>query len=92
MKKDKIELTPRQNVVRRLKIAEGHLRKIIEMVEDGTYCIDVMQQTSAVRSAIKKAEEVLLINHLNSCVVDALTSGGQKKVISELEQVFRKID
>jgi len=85
-------LTTRQNVSRRLKIAEGHLRKIIEMVENDTYCIDIMQQTSAVRSAIKKAEEVLLLNHLNHCVVNALSSDGKEKAIAELGQVFRKID
>ena len=82
--------TPRQDVVRRLKIAQGHVGKIIEMVENGTYCIDIMQQTSAVRSAIKKAEEILLMNHLNSCVVNAIKNNGKDKAIDELVQVFRK--
>lgn len=82
--------TPRQDVVRRLKIAQGHVGKIIEMVEDGVYCIDIMQQTSAVRSAIKKAEEVLLMNHLNNCVVNAIKNNGKDKAIKELIQVFRK--
>ena len=77
IKKEKA--TPRQDVVRRLKIAQGHVGKIIQMVEDGTYCIDIMQQTSAVRSAIKKAEEVLLLNHLNHCVVNAIKNNGKDK-------------
>jgi DNA-binding FrmR family transcriptional regulator len=88
IKKEKV--TPRQDVVRRLKIAQGHVGKIIQMVEDGTYCIDIMQQTSAVRSAIKRAEEVLLLNHLNSCVVNAIKNNGKDKAIEELVQVFRK--
>lgn len=82
--------TPRQDVVRRLKIAQGHIGKVIEMVEDGVYCINIMQQTSAVRSAIKKAEEVLLLNHLNHCVVNAIKSNGKDKAIKELVQVFQK--
>ncbi|MFZ4632545.1 MAG: metal-sensitive transcriptional regulator [Patescibacteria group bacterium] len=84
--------SPRQDVSRRLKIVAGHLNKVIEMVDEGIYCIDILQQTSAVRSAIKRAEEVLLINHLNSCVVSALKSGANKKTADELASVFRKLD
>lgn len=87
----KTKLTPRQNVVRRLKIVAGHLNRVIKMVEDGVYCIDVLQQTAAVRSAVKHAEEVLLVNHLNHCVVKAIKSNSQAKAIEELAQVFRKI-
>jgi DNA-binding FrmR family transcriptional regulator len=85
-------LLPRQDVARRLKIAAGHLHKTIEMVEGGIYCIDILQQTSAVRSAIKKAEEVLLVNHLNHCVADAMSTNRKGKAIEELAQVFRKVD
>lgn len=88
------KLTPREDVARRLKIVEGHLRKTIEMVESGVYCVDVLQQTSAVRSAVKKAEEVLLANHLNSCVVRAIQGkgDGKDKAVAELMQIFRKLD
>ena len=87
---NKKQLTPRQNVARRLKIAEGHIKKIIEMVESDVYCIDVLQQTSAVRSAIKKAEEVLLLNHLNHCLIKAINSNNKEKAFKELLEVFRK--
>lgn len=83
--------SPKQNVVRRLKIIAGHVAKIIKMVENGTYCIDILQQTSAVKNALKKAEEILLINHLNSCVINALKSGADKKTAEELGRVFRKL-
>ena len=92
MKKEK--LLPKQDVSRRLKIVEGHIRKIIDMVDSGVYCIDILQQTSAVKSAIKKAEEVLLTNHISHCVVNAINSnsGDKEKAIEELAQVFRKIN
>jgi len=90
MKKE--QLSPKQDVARRLKIASGHLKKIIDMVDNGVYCIDILQQTAAVRSAIKKAEEVLLVNHISHCVVNAINSNGKEKAIKELEQVFRKIN
>ena len=86
----KEKATPRQDAVRRLKIVQGHVGKIIEMVESGVYCIDIIQQTAAVRSAIKKAEEVILLNHLNHCVVNAIKNNGKDKAIEELIQVFRK--
>ena len=85
-------LTPRQDVSRRLKIAEGHIRKVIDMVDSGVYCIDVLQQTAAVKSSIKKAEEILLTNHISHCVVNAINSNGKEKAIEELAQVFRKIN
>ena len=88
----KATLTPRQDVSRRLKIAEGHIRKVIDMVDSGVYCIDVLQQTSAVKSSIKKAEEILLTNHISHCVVNAINSNGKEKAIEELAQVFRKIN
>lgn len=89
--KDKIVIEPRQDVARRLKIVNGHLSRVIKMVEDGVYCIDILQQTSAVKNALKKAEEVLLINHLNNCVVSALKSGADEKTAKELGEVFRKL-
>jgi DNA-binding FrmR family transcriptional regulator len=81
---------PKQDVARRLKIVDGHLRKVIDMVESNVYCIDILQQTAAVKSAIKKAEEVLLHNHINYCVVKAIKSNGQAKAVEELMQVFKK--
>lgn len=88
----KEQLNPKQDVARRLKIADGHLKKIIEMVESNVYCIDILQQTSAVKSAIKKAEEVLLTNHINSCVVKAMKTNRKDKAVEELIEVFRKTE
>ncbi|MFA6995226.1 MAG: metal-sensitive transcriptional regulator [Patescibacteria group bacterium] len=86
----KKESSPKQDVVRRLKIVNGHIKKIIEMVENNFYCIDILQQTAAVKSAVKKAEEVLLKNHINHCVVRAINTNGKEKAINELMQVFKK--
>lgn len=82
--------TPKKDIVRRFKIIEGHFRKITQMIEEDSYCIDVLHQTAAVRSAVKKAEELLLNNHLNHCVVQAIRSNGEKKALEELAEVFRK--
>ena len=48
--------------VRRLKIIEGHVRKINEMVINGEYCIDILHQSRAVQSALKKVDQIFVMN------------------------------
>ena len=74
----------------RLRIIEGHLRKVCEMVEDEKHCPDIIQQSSAVQSALRKVDELLLEAHLRDCVKDAIKSGGGEKEIRELMETFKK--
>ncbi len=82
--------TKKEDILHRLKIARGHLEKVIKMVEDDTYCIDILIQTKAVRSALEKSDEVLLENHLSNCVVDHIQHGRTKQAVDEVMKVFRK--
>ncbi|MGE5251261.1 MAG: metal-sensitive transcriptional regulator, partial [Bacteroidota bacterium] len=61
-----------QNTLRRLKTIEGHLKGVIRMVEQDTYCIDVIRQIQAVEAALNKVSSQILENHLNSCVITAI--------------------
>src|SRR5678816_513755 len=61
-----------ENTLRRLKTIEGHLRGVIRMVEEDTYCIDVIRQIQAVDAALNKVSTKILENHLNSCVINAI--------------------
>lgn len=79
-----------QRILHRLKIARGHLDKIISMVEDDTYCIDVLHQMQAVESGLKETGNVILENHLKTCVADAISKGKKDEAISEIMQVFKK--
>lgn len=81
---------PKQSIIRRLRIAEGHLKKVREMLEKNAYCIDVLHQSQAVQAAIKEIDSLILNNHLNTCVVDAIKKGKDKEVIEEIMAVFRK--
>lgn len=74
----------------RLKIAQGHLKKVIDMKEKGEYCIDVMLQLQAVESALKKAGDLILENHLKTCVAKAIKQGKDKEVIAEVMKVMEK--
>lgn len=62
------------------------------MAEEDRYCIDILQQTSAVKSSIKKAEDLLLKRHLNSCVVNAIKKDKSEKSLEELLELFKKMN
>jgi DNA-binding FrmR family transcriptional regulator len=78
----------KQSILRRLKIAEGHLKKVISMIEDDRYCIEVLQQSSAVRSALKKTQDLILARHLQTCVKNALKEDKREKVVAELVDIY----
>lgn len=79
-----------RKVIHRLAIARGHLDKVIKMVEDGEYCIDVIHQSIAVQAALKEIDKVVLRNHMESCVSDSIKKGDEKEVISEVMKIFDK--
>ena len=61
-------------IVKRLKRAEGHLRRVIAMVEEGRPCIDLAQQLHAVEKAVGEAKKTLIHDHLDNCL-DAAANG-----------------
>lgn len=79
------------DTLRRLKTIEGHLRGIIRMVEEDTYCIDVIRQIQAVEAALNKVSAQILEGHLNSCVITAIEGQDQserERVLKEITEVF----
>lgn len=76
-------------VVRRLKLLEGQVRGLQKMVEDDTYCIDVITQTSAVKQGLSGVEDILLENHLGHCVFHQMQSGETKKAREEIIKVYK---
>ena len=79
-----------ERILHRLKIARGHLDKVMRMVEEDTYCIDILHQMQAVESGLKETGNLLLENHLKSCVTDAINKGKKDEAIAEIMQVFKK--
>ncbi len=80
----------KERILHRLKIAQGHLKKVQQMVEDDTYCIDIIHQTQAIQHALKETTNVILENHLKGCVTDSIRSGKQDEAVAEVMNVFRK--
>jgi DNA-binding FrmR family transcriptional regulator len=82
----------KQNI-RRLKTIEGHIRGVQRMVEEDTYCIDVIRQINAVQSALNKISVNILENHLNSCLIEAVRGDDiedREQVLKEIVEVFEE--
>ena len=77
-------------ILHRLNISQGHLKKVVEMVETVEYCIDVIHQTQAIQNALKEVDNVILENHLKGCVTDSIRSGKQDEAVAEVMNIFRK--
>ena len=82
----------KQNALKRLKYIEGHLGGVRRMIEQDTYCVDVLKQTFAVRRAIQKLESVLLEGHLHSCVIEGVKAGREEDVLGELLELYSLSD
>jgi DNA-binding FrmR family transcriptional regulator len=80
----------KDRIVHRLKIARGHLSKVIDMMESDEYCVDVIHQSQAVQKALKEADFLMLEHHMNTCVVDHIKNGETKISIEEVMKVVRK--
>jgi DNA-binding FrmR family transcriptional regulator len=76
-------------LIRRLKIVEGQIRGLQDMILKDTYCIDVITQTSAVKQALSNIEDVLLENHLSHCAMNQIKDGNEKKAIGEILKVYQ---
>jgi DNA-binding FrmR family transcriptional regulator len=77
-------------LLKRLKRVEGQVRGIARMIEEDRYCVDVLTQISAVRSAVDAVAMQLLEDHTRGCVQNALRSGNGETEIDELLTLVRQ--
>jgi DNA-binding FrmR family transcriptional regulator len=71
------------------KKARSLLDKIIKMMEDGEYCIDIMQQNLAVIGLLKSAHQQLMESHLNSCFKHAMSTNNQKRKEEMIAEILK---
>ena len=96
----KLKINPMRNsikkqVLNRLNYLTGHLDGVKKMVQEEKYCIDIIKQNEAVIAAIEKVNEMILENHLNTCVTQAIKGKSErerKKKIRELLEIFKNSD
>ena len=79
----------KKKVLNNINRIEGQVRGLKRMVEEDTYCIDVITQTQAVKSAISSVEDSLLEQHLSCCVVDQVKKNDTKKMVEEVMKVYK---
>jgi len=81
----------KKKVLHRMKIAKGHLEKVISMIEKGDYCLDIIQQSQAVQSALARVDEAILESHLKTCVRDSMASNKNiDEKVKEVIEVFKR--
>jgi len=76
-------------VINRLSRAIGHLESVKKMVENGRDCSEVLIQIAAVKSAVNNIGKIILQDHINTCVVNAVETG-DKKVLEDLNSAIDK--
>lgn len=79
----------KKRVQNRLKRIEGQVRGLSRMVEQETYCVDIITQSSAIKEALSSVEDLMLENHLSTHVMQQMKSGKEKKAVAEVLKVYR---
>ncbi len=83
----------RKQIEQRLLSSAGHLKGIARMVDEDAYCIDIINQISAVQAALSKVSTLVLDNHLHTCVTTAVRGDDpdeRERVLKEITSVFQK--
>ena len=79
-----------KDLLNRLSRIEGQVRGIKRMVEEDTYCTDILIQVSAVNAALNSFNKVLLANHIRTCVAEDIRAG-KEETIDELVATLQKL-
>ncbi len=84
----------KESTIKRLNRIEGQVRGIARMIEEERYCIEILQQMQAIKSAFGKVEDAVLKDHAATCVDTAIASGNkveQRKKFEELVDLIAKM-
>ena len=80
----------KENVRRRLSRIEGQVRGLARMVDEDKYCVDIMIQVAAAKSALNKVGLIVMEGHAHGCLVDAIKSDGGEQAVNELMDVIHQ--
>ncbi|MGI8563518.1 MAG: metal-sensitive transcriptional regulator [Candidatus Dormibacter sp.] len=81
----------KQQIEKRLSRIEGQVRGLCKMVEEDRYCIDVLTQVSAVQSALESVALLLLRDHTQHCVTEAIRAGDGSAKVRELSEAVERL-
>jgi DNA-binding FrmR family transcriptional regulator len=74
--------------IKRINRIEGQIKGIRRMIEEQRYCIDILMQTKAVSSALRRVEEGILMSHMRHCLKEAASSGSERTVDERIEEII----
>lgn len=82
---------PHDDVLKRLKRAQGHLKGIVTMLEQGRGCLEIAQQLQAVEKAITNAKKILVHDHIDNCLANSVHEGPNtaKETIREFKEITK---
>ena len=79
----------KRSALNRLKTVRGHLDAVIGMVDEERYCPEVMKQVSALQASLERVNRILLQNHLETCVPEAIAENRAEQVVNELLETLK---
>lgn len=79
----------KQKLIHHLKIIEGQVRGLQDMIDKDVYCIDIITQASAIKQGVSNIEDKLLESHLSHCLIDQIKEGKSAKATKEIIKVYR---
>ena len=86
-----ISVEHKADALTRLRRIEGQVKGLQKMVEEGRYCVEVLQQLAAVQEALRGVTKVIMRNYLENCVTNALRSGDSREARDIHDEVMRVI-
>lgn len=78
----------KSTLAHRLKIVAGQIEGLVKMVENQSYCIDVLTQSLAIQKALQNIDKMILEDHINTCIVDQMKNGEEQKATEELTKIY----
>lgn len=79
----------KKNVIHRLKILEGQVKGLQNLVEKEEYCVNIIHQSSAIKQGLSSIEDLILENHLSTHVIHQIKHGKEPKAIKEILDVYK---
>lgn len=84
-----LEDTKTKKINKRLKIIEGQVRGLQDMITEKKYCIDIITQISAVKRALSAIEDELMQSHISTCAINQIRNKDEKRAVAEILKVYK---
>ena len=81
----------KKTAVQALKTARGQIEGIIKMIEDGRYCMDISNQIAATGALVKKAQVLILKQHIANCVTAAVETTDREEKMDEIMKILERV-